>query len=69
MSSPKYVKCKFCEHKLNRPISKLKEDFTYVDYCTKCKRYLCVTLHPDGSVDMFECSKNYVPGTPNAIQI
>lgn len=69
MNPQNYVKCKFCEHKLNRPITKLKEDFTYIDYCARCKRFLCVTLHPDGRVDMFECPKDFDPERANSIQI
>ena len=63
----KSIKCKFCEHPLNRPITKLDVDYTSVDYCTKCKRFLCVTTHPDGSVEMFECPKDYDPETANSI--
>jgi len=68
MSSRNFVKCRYCEHKLSRPITKPKEDFVYVDRCHDCKRYLCITIHPDGSYDMIECSRDYEPPTTKSIQ-
>ena len=68
MNDKKFVKCKFCNKKLNRPLVNPKEDFTFVDHCETCKRYLCITLHPDGSVDMFECKSDYEPKHTKSLQ-
>lgn len=63
MTAKKIIKCRYCEGKINRPITKPKEDFTFVERCKTCKRYLCITIHPDGSVTMFECHRDYEPGS------
>lgn len=57
----RYVTCRYCHHKLNRPLTQLDVDYSSVDHCEKCKRYLYVTVHPDGSVDMYECKKDFEP--------
>ena len=63
----KYVTCRYCKHKLSRPVTIPTEDYISVDYCPKCKRYLCITMHPDGSVDMKECHRDYEPEVQRSI--
>ena len=68
MEDKKFVKCRYCGQKLSRPVTLPENDYQYVDHCTYCKRYLFVTLHPNGKSEMIECQKDYEPKHTKSLQ-
>lgn len=64
------LKCPYCKHKFHTPVTDLHEDYTFIDKCDNCKRYLLVTLHADGNKPtIVELPKDYKMQTnQNAVQ-